>query len=71
MRRGCRSPLVIERDNFATRTAAFVLPTIGDNAPRNLAALYARQRFRHALAVEVPTWLASADIKAIENSVPH
>jgi hypothetical protein len=59
--------IIIERDNFATRTASFVLPTIGDNMRRHETL----QRFMLAndsvtLAVEVPIWLASADIKAIE-----
>src|SRR5579864_797888 len=46
--------LVIERDNFATRTAAFVVPTVGDNVRRHETL----QRFMLAndsvtLAVEV------------------
>jgi hypothetical protein len=54
--------LVIERDDFAIRTAAFVVPTIGDNARRHETL----QRFMLAndsvtLAVEVPIWLASSD----------
>lgn len=59
--------IVTEKENFATRTAAFVLPTIGDNHHRHEAL----QRFMLAndsvtLAVEVPIWLSPADIADIE-----
>jgi hypothetical protein len=59
--------IVSEKENFATRTAAFVLPTIGDNARRHETL----QRFMLAndsvtLAVEVPIWLSSTDINEIE-----
>jgi ATP-dependent exoDNAse (exonuclease V) beta subunit len=59
--------LVIERDNYATRTAAFVVPTVGDNVRRHETL----QRFMLAndsvtLAVEVPIWLTASDIKEVE-----
>ena len=59
--------IVTEKENFATRTAALVLPTVGDNHRRHEAL----QRFMLAndsvtLAVEVPIWLSPADIADIE-----
>jgi transposase-like protein len=59
--------IVAEKENFATRTAALVIPTIGDNRLRHQAL----QRFMLAndsvtLAVEIPIWLMPGDIDALE-----
>jgi transposase-like protein len=58
---------VIEKENFATRTAALVIPTVGDNRLRHETL----QRFMLAndsvtVAVEVPIWLTPDDIDALE-----
>jgi transposase-like protein len=59
--------IVVEKENAATGMAALVIPTVGDNRPRHEAL----QRFMLAndsttLAIEVPIWLAPADIAALE-----
>jgi transposase-like protein len=59
--------MVISKENFATRMAALVLPTLGDNRLRHQAL----QRFMLAndsvtLAVEVPIWLTPSDITQLE-----
>ena len=59
--------LVIEKENFATRAAGLVIPTVGDNRLRHETL----QRFMLAndsvtVAVEIPIWLTSADIETIE-----
>jgi len=59
--------IVVEKENFATRTAALIVPTVGDNRLRHEAL----QRFMLAndsvtVAVEVPIWLTAADIDALE-----
>ena len=59
--------IVVEKENAATRMAALVIPTVGDNRLRHEAL----QRFMLAndsttLAIEVPIWLGPADIKALE-----
>jgi predicted RNA-binding Zn-ribbon protein involved in translation (DUF1610 family) len=55
------------KENFATRLAHLVIPSVGDNYRRHETL----QRFMLAndsvtLAVEVPLWLAPADIRALE-----
>jgi hypothetical protein len=60
--------IVVEKENAATRMAALVIPTVGDNRLRHEAL----QRFMLAndsttLAIEVPIWLAPADIAALEH----
>jgi transposase-like protein len=59
--------VVVEKENFATRTAALVLPAVGDNRMRHETL----QRFMLAndsvtIAVEIPIWLTAADIDALE-----
>jgi len=59
--------IVAEKENHATRTAAVVIPAIGDNRLRHEAL----QRFMLAndsvtVAVEIPIWLTPADIEALE-----
>ena len=59
--------IVAEKENAATRMAALVIPTVGDNRLRHEAL----QRFMLAndsttLAIEVPIWLAPSDIRALE-----
>ena len=59
--------IAIPKENTATRMAALVLPTTGDNHARHAAL----QRFMLAndsttVAVEVPIWLHAEDIAAIE-----
>jgi hypothetical protein len=56
-----------QKENFATRLAALVIPSVGDNYRRHETL----QRFMPAndsvtLAVEVPIWLTTADIRALE-----
>jgi ATP-dependent exoDNAse (exonuclease V) beta subunit len=56
-----------EKENFATRTAALVIPTVGDNYRRHETL----QRFMLAndsvtLAVEAPIWLTARDIDSLE-----
>jgi len=56
-----------QKENFATRLAQLVIPSVGDNYRRHETL----QRFMLAndsvtLAVEVPIWLTSADIRALE-----
>jgi transposase-like protein len=55
--------IVVEKENFATRMAALVIPTVGNNRLRHEAL----QRFMLAndsttLAVEVPIWLSPPEI---------
>ena len=59
--------IAIPKENTATRMAALVLPTTGDNHARHAAL----QRFMLAndlttIEVEVPIWLHAEDIAAIE-----
>ena len=59
--------IVVEKENFATRTAALIVPTVGDNRLRHETL----QRFMLAndcvtVAVEIPIWLTAADIDALE-----
>jgi hypothetical protein len=59
--------IIVEKENAATRMAELVIPTVEDNRLRHEAL----QRFMLAndsttLAVEVPIWLAPADIAALE-----
>jgi transposase-like protein len=59
--------VVVEKENFATRTAALVLPAVGDNRMRHETL----QRFMLAndsvtVAVEIPIWLTAADIDSLE-----
>jgi transposase-like protein len=59
--------IVVEKENFATRTAALVIPSIGDNRLRHETL----QRFMLAndsvtVAVEIPIWLLPQDIDALE-----
>jgi ribosomal protein L37AE/L43A len=59
--------VVVDKENFATRTAALVLPAVGDNRLRHETL----QRFMLAndsvtVAVEIPIWLTAADIDALE-----
>jgi ATP-dependent exoDNAse (exonuclease V) beta subunit len=59
--------IVVEKENFATRTAALVVPTVGDNRLRHETL----QRFTLAndsvtVAVEIPIWLTPADMDALE-----
>ena len=64
-----RSRLIVtSKENFATRTAALVIPTIGNNRLRHEAL----QRFMLAndsttVAVEVPIWINPSTIAEIEN----
>lgn len=56
-----------EKENFATRMAGLVIPTVGNNFLRHAAL----QRFMLAndsvtVAVEVPIWLTRPDIMALE-----
>ena len=58
---------VTEKENFATRTATLVLPTVGNNRLRHETL----QRFMLAndsvtIAIEIPIWLSSTDIDALE-----
>ena len=57
----------IEKQNFATRTAALTVPSVGNNYLRHETL----QRFMLAnnsvtIAVEVPIWLTPADIAALD-----
>jgi len=59
--------IVVEKENFATRMAGLIIPTVGDNRLRHEAL----QRFMLAndsttLAVEVPIWLSPETIAALE-----
>jgi transposase-like protein len=59
--------IVVEQENFATRMAGLVIPTVGNNRLRHEAL----QRFMLAndsttLAIEVPIWLPPADILELE-----
>jgi hypothetical protein len=59
--------VVTQKENFATRMAALVIPTVGDNRLRHEAL----QRFMLAndsttIAVEVPIWIASDAIAELE-----
>jgi transposase-like protein len=59
--------IVAEKENFATRAAALVIPTVGDNRLRHETL----QRFMLAndsvtVAVEIPIWLTGEDIEAVE-----
>ena len=58
---------VVEKENFATRTAALIIPSVGNNRLRHEAL----QRFMLAndsvtIAVEIPIWLTPSDIDALE-----
>jgi transposase-like protein len=59
--------VVVRKENFATRMAALVIPTVGDNRLRHEGL----QHFMLAndsstLAVEVPIWLAPKTIASLE-----
>jgi hypothetical protein len=59
--------IVVEKENFATRTAALIIPSVGNNRLRHESL----QHFMLAndsvtVAVEIPIWLTSADIDALE-----
>ena len=59
--------IVVEKENFATRMAGLVIPTVGDNRLRHEAL----QRFMLAndsvtLAVEVPIWIPPETIVELE-----
>jgi hypothetical protein len=59
--------IVVEKENFATRMAALVIPTVGNNRLRHEAL----QRFMLAndsttLAIEVPIWLPQPEILELE-----
>src|SRR5204862_2028635 len=61
--------IVVEKENFATRMAELVIPTVGDNRLRHEAL----QRFMLAndsttLAVEVPIWLPPVEILELERT---
>jgi len=60
--------IVVEKENFATRMAGLVIPTVGDNRLRHEAL----QRFMLAndsttLAVEVPIWISPETIAELEH----
>jgi len=59
--------IVVEKENFSTRTAALTVPTVGNNRLRHETL----QRFMLAndsvtVAVEIPIWLTAADIDTLE-----
>ena len=59
--------VVVEKENFATRAAGLIIPSVGDNRLRHETL----QRFMLAndsvtLAVEIPIWLTALDIDALE-----
>jgi transposase-like protein len=59
--------IVVEKENFATRIAALIVPSVGDNRLRHETL----QRFMLAndsvtVAVEIPIWLTAADIDALK-----
>jgi len=59
--------IVVEKENFATRAAALIIPSVGNNHLRHETL----QRFMLAndsvtIAVEIPIWLTAADIDALE-----
>jgi transposase-like protein len=59
--------IVVEKENLATRMAALVIPTVGNNRLRHEAL----QRFMLAndsttLAVEIPIWLPPSEILELE-----
>lgn len=59
--------IVVEKENFATRSAALVIPTVGDNRLRHESL----QRFMLAndsvtMAVEIPIWIRPEEIAEIE-----
>lgn len=59
--------IVVEKENFTIQTAALIIPTIGDNRLRHESL----RRFMLGndsvtVAVEIPIWLRSAEISAIE-----
>ena len=59
--------IVVEKENFATRTAKLIIPSVGNNRLRHEAL----QRFMLAndsvtVAVEIPIWLTPTDIDALE-----
>jgi transposase-like protein len=59
--------IVVEKENFATRTAALIIPSVGNNRLRHETL----QRFMLAndsvtIAVEIPIWLTATDIDALE-----
>src|ERR1035437_5906693 len=60
-------PIVAEKENFPTRTAALIIPSVGNNRLRHETL----QRFMLAndsvtIAVEIPIWLTATDIDALE-----
>jgi len=59
--------IVVEKENFAIRTAALIVPSVGNNRLRHETL----QRFMLAndsvtVAVEIPIWLTAGDIDALE-----
>jgi ATP-dependent exoDNAse (exonuclease V) beta subunit len=59
--------IVIEKENFATRSAALVIPAIGDNRLRHeILQHFMLANDSVTVAVEIPIWLYPGDIRAIE-----
>ena len=59
--------IVVEKENFATRAAALIIPSVGDNQLRHETL----QRFMLAndsvtVAIEIPIWLTATDIDATQ-----
>jgi hypothetical protein len=59
--------IVVEKENFATRAAGLIIPSVGDNRLRHETL----QRFMLAndsvtVAIEIPIWLTAPDIDALE-----
>jgi ATP-dependent exoDNAse (exonuclease V) beta subunit len=56
-----------EKENFATRMAGLVIPTVGDNYRRHeTLQCFMLANDSVTLAVEVPIWLSDSDIQALE-----
>jgi transposase-like protein len=59
--------IVIEKENFATRMAGLVIPTVGDNRLRHEALQHLMlANDSVTLAIEVPIWLAPETIRELE-----
>jgi hypothetical protein len=58
--------IVVEKENFATRTAGLVIPTVGNNRLRHEALQNFMLANGTTLAIEVPIWLAPETIRELE-----
>jgi hypothetical protein len=59
--------IVVEKENFATRAAALIIPSVGDNRLRHeMLQRFMLTNDSVTVAIEIPIWLLPQDIDALE-----